>query len=110
MNAQEAIRNYIPEPYSSAEMSARPGPFIPALRFILQQYTADHMAAEQNEKSKTLPRLFSLTPKPSLHWRFIDIDAKTLASLVELNMPRTQEQNAQVFKTVFCFDQYRFFE
>ncbi|KAL1935457.1 hypothetical protein VTP01DRAFT_4597 [Rhizomucor pusillus] len=86
---QISLKDYIPEPCTTTEMAANPGRFIPALRFILSQYTLEH--EQGNEKTcKTSPELFALTPQPSLHWRFVDIDAATL--------------------TVLDFNLYRFFD
>ncbi|KAL1934680.1 hypothetical protein VTP01DRAFT_6862 [Rhizomucor pusillus] len=91
---QISPKDYIPEPCTTTEMAANPGRFIPALRFILSQYTLEH--EQGNEKTcKTLPKLFALTPQPSLHWRFVDIDAATLATLLLLGTPVTHQQKMQ---------------
>lgn len=61
-------------------------------------------------KTRTLPKLFSLTPNPSLQWRFIDIDAETLATILSLRYPKTHDERTAIFKTVFDFEKYRFNE
>ncbi|KAL1931374.1 hypothetical protein VTP01DRAFT_9516 [Rhizomucor pusillus] len=104
---------YMPRPCTTKEMAAKPGNFIPALHYILQQYHDEHQQTPHiQEKSNTraLPSLFSLVPLPSRNWRFIDINAETLAGLLKMPVPRTYNQRLTVFQTVFNLDKYRFFK
>lgn len=104
---------YMPRPCTTEEMAAKPGNFIPALHYILQQYHDEHQQTPHiQEKSNTraLPSLFSLVPLPSRNWRFIDINAETLAGLLKMPVPRTYNQRLTVFQTVFNLDKYRFFK
>lgn len=104
---------YMPRPCTTEEMAAKPANFIPALHYILQQYHDEHQQTPHiQEKSNTraLPRLFSLVPLPSRNWRFIDINAETLAGLLKMPVPRTYNQRLTVFQTVFNLDKYRFFK
>ena len=73
----------MPRPANLTTLSAAPGHAFPALRHVLSQYELEHaehaVAAilagvdDLQVNSDKLPRVFSLTPLPSMKWRFVDI-------------------------------------
>lgn len=97
------LRPEMPSLCTAQEMAARPGKFIPILRVILAEYTLEHQRATE-EKTQTLPRLFSLSPKPSLRWRFIILQADALGPMLGKNYSRSQEERTQLFNEVFNKD------
>ncbi|GAA5813805.1 hypothetical protein MFLAVUS_007292 [Mucor flavus] len=67
-------------------LNKEPFEILPALRYILNKYDDIYKAqAAQTDKADStkppLPRCFSLFPNPSLHWRFIKIDAQNLTGI-----------------------------
>lgn len=78
----------------------------PVLTAILKDYELEHAQVAAGKSAKTLPRLFSLTPQPSRHWRFVSVDAHSSAMLTRQSATRNYEQNLSVFTTVFDMDKY----
>jgi len=83
------------------------------LKKILEDYESEHAAAHQNEQTSkesdntVLPGLFSIGPLPSMKWRFIDINAPLLASMVAAGRARDTSQYAALFHRVFNFEAFR---
>jgi hypothetical protein len=83
------------------------------LKKILEEYESEHAAAPQNEQTSkesdntVLPRLFSIGPLPSMKWRFIDINAPLLASMVAAGGARDMRQYAALFHRVVNFEAFR---
>lgn len=73
-------------PLSKESLNNEPFKILSALRHILEKYD-DIYNAQATQKDKTdsmkslLPRRFSLFPNPTLHWRFIKIDAQNLTGI-----------------------------
>lgn len=107
---RDSLLPLMPRPCTTQEMAARPGRSLPVLRAILEEYRLQHSAAAAPKSTETLPRLFSLGPSPSCHWRFVEVDAETLAVLLRLSYPRNHEQRLATFKAVFDLDKYGFLE
>lgn len=101
----------VPKPATQERISASPGAYLPALKYILSCYEAEHRVAEASEEEPdytSLPRLFSISPKPSTKWRFISINAELLASLLPIAAPNDPSDYAQVFFEVFDFSRFGF--
>lgn len=112
----------VPVPCTQRAISASPGSVVPALRFILNQYTLQHnehsvvtsgmsLKGQLFKKSlqTKLPKLFALYPVPSMKWRFVDLNAKALQVLV--SVPSTEsdyEGNMNTFDYCFNLDRYGF--
>ncbi|KAG0161903.1 hypothetical protein DFQ30_004962 [Apophysomyces sp. BC1015] len=81
---------------------------IPVLYAILQEYEREHQQSRDKE-SKTLPRLFSLAPQPSLHFRFVTVNTKALKALLHIQSDTDDyDGNLQIFNRVFDLDKYDF--
>ncbi|KAI9266250.1 hypothetical protein EDC94DRAFT_516155 [Helicostylum pulchrum] len=78
--------------------------FIPALAFICQETEEEaEVTVEQKEK----PKLFSFTPKPSLKWRNISINNKSLASNAGIkNLGNSYSESLEMFDQVFDFKRF----
>ncbi|GAA5807756.1 hypothetical protein MFLAVUS_001133 [Mucor flavus] len=73
-------------PLTKESLNKEPFEILPALRYILNKYDdiCKAQAAQTDKADSTkppLPRRFSLFPNPSLHWRFIKIDAQNLTGI-----------------------------
>jgi hypothetical protein len=85
------------------------GNHMPPLKFILQEYEEEQIAAkaQKADSTQTLARLFSYTPLSSLPWRFISINAELLASLVpSAPKPNHPSEYARTFYHVFNFEPF----
>lgn len=105
---QDFLQPLMPNTCTLNALSEQPGKCIPVLYAVLQEYELEHEQNNRNE-TKILPRLFSLAPQPSLHWRFVTINAKALKVLVGIkNDAADYEGNLELFNTVFDMDKYNF--
>ncbi|GAA5810960.1 hypothetical protein MFLAVUS_004388 [Mucor flavus] len=81
-----------------------------ALRHILEKYD-DIYKAQATQKDKTdsmkslLPRRFSLFPNPTLHWRFIKIDAQNLTGIFSDAKQKKQANESSFDHQQRCFYQ-----
>ncbi|KAF7721558.1 hypothetical protein EC973_004497 [Apophysomyces ossiformis] len=98
----EELSSVIPVPATAEIMSASPGRFVPALRYILSIYDEEYKNSKGSDDEE-LPRRFSLSPMPSTKWRFATINAKALSCLTESTSEGDFEQNSALFHTVFDF-------
>lgn len=108
---KDFLQPLAPRPWSTQSMSATPGAFVPVLRAILEEYEREHAAAENTMKpTPTLPKLFALTPVPTLKQRFIAVNGKALRVLLNDNSESdSYEGHCSLFQKVFDMDNYRFF-
>ncbi|KAI9254105.1 hypothetical protein EDC94DRAFT_243142 [Helicostylum pulchrum] len=85
-------------------ISKNPENFIPALAFICQETEEEaEVIVEQKEK----PKLFSFTPKPSLKWRNISINNKSLASNSGIkNLGNSYSESLEMFDQIFDFKRF----
>jgi len=62
------LESLIPRPLNQETLSASPGEYIPALKFMLRDLEFVHQQAENDENfdPKDLPKLFSIGPLPSM--------------------------------------------
>jgi hypothetical protein len=121
---EEGLLPKIPRPCTSTKRSATPGAFIPALKHMLSQYELEHLEYSvamylANPKSetvkpdpsvtRTLPKLFALFPIPSMHWRFVHLNAKSIKALLSIPGPLDDyEGNMQLFEQVFDLAKFGF--
>ncbi|KAF7731906.1 hypothetical protein EC973_007737 [Apophysomyces ossiformis] len=71
-------------------------------------YEQEHQQSD-DEESGNLPRLISIAPQPSFHFRFVTINAKALKALVQVrNHSDDYEGNLKIFNQVFDLDKYGF--
>lgn len=88
VSVRDFLAPLMPETCTLSALAEQPGGCVPVLYAILQEYEREH---EQNEEKtpEALPRLFSLSPQPSFHQRFVTINAKALRALV--HMPKKKK-------------------
>ena len=105
----EELEALVPKPATKKSISASPGAYLPALKHILKSYEAEHRVAGDAKRpaSLTLPRLFPLTPQPSLQWRHISLNAEILASLIQQDPPSAPQDYNRVFESVFDLSRFR---
>ncbi|KAL1927793.1 hypothetical protein VTP01DRAFT_3614 [Rhizomucor pusillus] len=104
---------YMPRPCTTEEMAANMAISYPRyITFYSSIMTSINRRriSKRNQIRALYPRLFSLVPLPSRNWKFIDINAETLAGLPKMPVPRTYNQRLTVFQTVLNLDKYRFFK
>jgi hypothetical protein len=91
----------MPKPVTPESLSESPGAYVPMLTSIMKKYELLHQ--QQSSQDENLPRLFSLTPVPSLRWRFISINPNALAAFARISLPSTYEGKLDMFNRVFDF-------
>ncbi|PHZ17691.1 uncharacterized protein RHIMIDRAFT_10973 [Rhizopus microsporus ATCC 52813] len=90
------------------ELSASPSTFLPCILYILSKYEEEHKEHHAYDVRRLpLPRLFSVLPNPSLHWRFINISANSLSAFVKEPLPRGYNDQLRMFCRVFNFKKLR---
>jgi hypothetical protein len=94
------LKGHIPSPLEPEAISASPGDYIPVLKRVLDEYETMHRP-NANNGSEPLPKLFGIYPQVSVHWRFISLDARALASFVNINRPHQLSEYPQLFHQVF---------
>lgn len=97
-------------PLTKESLNNEPFKILPALRYILNKYDAIYKAqAAQKDKADStkppLPRRFSLFPNPSLHWRFIKIDAQNLTGIFPEAKQKKQANESSFDHQQRCFYQ-----
>ncbi|KAH8552488.1 hypothetical protein BGW37DRAFT_489173 [Umbelopsis sp. PMI_123] len=104
------LESLIPRPLNQETLSASPGEYIPALKFMLRDLEFVHQQAENDENfdPKDLPKLFSIGPLPSMGWRFISLTAGLLASILpSIRAPQSPSDYINVFYEIFDFQPLR---
>ncbi|GAA5807293.1 hypothetical protein MFLAVUS_000650 [Mucor flavus] len=97
-------------PLTKESLNKEPFEILPALRYILNKYDDIYKAqAAQTDKADStkppLPRRFSLFPNPSLHWRFIKIDAQNLTGIFPKAKQKKQANESSFYHQQRCFYQ-----
>jgi hypothetical protein len=87
-------------------LSKSPEQYIPALAFICQETEEEvDRTVEQKEKQK----LFSFTLNPSLKWRHISINNKSLVSNTGIKtLGNSYSESLQMFHQVFDFKRFSY--
>jgi hypothetical protein len=86
-------------------LEAKTATFLPVLAYIINELETicDHC-----EKEQDMPRRFSLTPQPGLHWRHVHINNKALQSTTKVKGGNSYEATVRQFNTVFNFKRLGF--
>jgi hypothetical protein len=96
------LKAYINEPISLKSLSKQPWSFISSLAFILEIYEKAHKDYDPSDKKQRAPpRLFSLFPIPSFHWRHCKINARGLSVYAQIKRQQGYRGELQMFKEVF---------
>ncbi|KAL0582084.1 hypothetical protein ABG067_008277, partial [Albugo candida] len=91
----------IPNTYN---ISRAPEKFIPALAYICDETEKE---ADNTDDQKKKPRLFQLTPQPSLKWRYISVNNKALASIAKIKfLTGGYTDSLRMFYQVFDFKKF----
>ena len=94
------LEECIPKPITPTSLSSSPGSYIPGLKFMLREYENVHSAANatKNVNVGVIPKLYSIFPNPSLAWRFVSLNAGTLASFFNnIQTPNRPSDYSQMF-------------
>ncbi|GAA5811153.1 hypothetical protein MFLAVUS_004583 [Mucor flavus] len=97
-------------PLFKESLSNKPFKILPALRHILEKYD-DIYKAQATQKDKTdsmkflLSRRFSIFSNPTLHWRFIKIDAQNLTGIFPDAKQKKQANESSFDHQQRCFYQ-----
>lgn len=95
------LKDQMPLPPTPKNLSAKPGAFIPFLAMLLSTLE-DRFYNTPDEDKK--PRLFSLLPNPSLHWRYVHINTKALSSNIkDLKYSSGFHEEQKLFHQTFDF-------
>lgn len=97
----------IPRPVTLQTLSASPGAYIPMLATILQKNEEENTRITSNRLNEVPPRLFSLTPVPSMKWRFIDINPNVLSAFARKSKASSYAGKLEMFQQVFDLDRVK---
>ncbi|KAG2202838.1 hypothetical protein INT46_000497 [Mucor plumbeus] len=108
-NGCDSLRNHTTESISLKSLSASPGNYIRCFSYILSAYEEEHRNHSPFDVRRLpLPRLFSISPKPSCRCRFVNASVNALSCFVKESLPRGYENQLQMFHRVFDFTKLRF--
>ncbi|ORE03562.1 hypothetical protein BCV72DRAFT_186537, partial [Rhizopus microsporus var. microsporus] len=85
-------------------LAASPAKFVPALAVIISEL--EEFCNERKDDKAKMPRCFSLMPTPSMHWRYISINAKALQAITKHKSDGTYEGNVNLFYSIFNFKKF----
>jgi hypothetical protein len=111
-NLCSSLETLVPKPLDIATISASPGAYIPVMKFILNDLETVHQEAANTKgtSSITLPRLFSLCPTPSFRWRYVSLNAETLASFfTNISKAKQPADYSETFYRIFDFSVLRIY-
>lgn len=110
-NECDPLRDHTTESVSLKSLSASPGNYIRCFSHILSAYEEEHRNHSPFDVRRLpLPRLFSISPKPSCRCRFVNISVNALSCFVKESLPRGYENQLQMFHRIFDFTKLRFKE
>ncbi|GAA5794871.1 hypothetical protein HPULCUR_000219 [Helicostylum pulchrum] len=99
--SEDAVKDRINQ-VTLLSLSAAPEKAYGCIKYILNQYEEEHSCHHTYDVRRlSLPRHFSLLPKPSLHWRFVIISANPLCPPLKITLPSRYEKQLQMFYRVF---------
>ncbi|KAG0777239.1 hypothetical protein G6F22_012011 [Rhizopus arrhizus] len=102
------LKNMIPTRMTLTTLSESPNSFVPCLLNILSEYEIEHNNHKAYDVRRLpLPRLFSLSPTPGMHWRFVNISANALAPFIKEALPQGYQNQLNMFYCVFNFKELR---
>ncbi|KAG0875676.1 hypothetical protein G6F15_010288 [Rhizopus arrhizus] len=85
-----------------------PNSFVPCLLNILSEYEIEHNNHKAYDVRRLpLPRLFSLSPTPGMHWRFVNISANALALFIKETLSQGYQNQLNMFYRDFNFKKLR---
>jgi hypothetical protein len=75
---------------------------------MLAIYEEEHNNANPFDVRRLpLPRRFTLSPEPGIHWRFITIDASCLSIFTQITRPKGYYAQLEMFEKVFKLDKIK---
>ena len=103
-----SLRNILPTRVTLTTLSEFPNSFVPCLLNILSEYEIEYNNYKAYDVWRLpLPRLFSLSPTPGMHWRFVNISANALAPFIKETLPQDYQNQLNMFYRVFNFKKLR---
>jgi hypothetical protein len=90
---------------TTTNLTAMPTKFLSALGYVIGELEA---ICDNCTDTSIMPRKFSLVPTPSLHWKYISINCKSLATIVKIKAGTTYEDNIKQFYSTFDFKKFGF--
>jgi hypothetical protein len=100
----DPIRALIVQRVTLVNLSSAPEKAYKCLEYILNQYEDEHELHHAFDVRRLpIPRLFSILPKPAVHWRSVTISANALSVFVKNSLPRGYAKQLQFFYNVFNF-------
>ncbi|KAG1307128.1 hypothetical protein G6F64_007054 [Rhizopus arrhizus] len=85
-----------------------PNSFVPCLLNILSEYEIEHNNHKAYDVRRLpLSRLFSLSPTPGMHWRFVNISANALALFIKETLSQGYQNQLNMFYRDFNFKKLR---
>ncbi|KAI9481458.1 MAG: hypothetical protein EXX96DRAFT_618384 [Benjaminiella poitrasii] len=104
----EPIKVLMNQKISLVTLSFAPKSAYKALEYILNQYEDEHSQHHPFDVRRlSLPGLFAILPKPSVHWRFVTISAYALSAFVRERLPRDYSGQLELFQRVFNFNAFK---
>lgn len=98
------LRSMIGQRVTLASLSATPTMVYRCLAHILRKYEKDHALHKPYDVRRLpIPRLFSLFPSPTIHWRSVTISTNALSCFVRSSLPRGYLKQLELFHQVFDF-------
>ncbi|ORE03002.1 hypothetical protein BCV72DRAFT_180585, partial [Rhizopus microsporus var. microsporus] len=85
-------------------LAASPAKFVPGLAVIISEL--EELCNESKDDKAKMPRRFSLMSTPSMHWRYISINAKALQAITKHKSDGTYEGSVNLFYSIFNFKKF----
>jgi hypothetical protein len=104
----EDFSRLITAPVSLKTLLANPERAIPALSYMLAIYEEEHNNAKPFDVRRLpLPRRFTLSPEPGIHWCFITIDTSCLSIFTQITRLKGYYAQLEMFEKVFKLDKIK---
>ena len=101
----DSLRDHTTESITLKSLSASAGNYIRRFSYILSAYEEEHRNySPLDVRRLPLPRLFSISSKPSCRCRFVNVSINALSCFVKESLPRGYENQLQMFHRVFTLN------
>jgi len=90
---------------TTTNLTASPTKFLSVLGYIISELES---ICDNCTDPLDKPRNFSLVPTPSLRWKYISINCRSLATIVKKKSGTTYKENIEQFYSTFDFKKFGF--